>query len=201
VANNPLASYLKQSSLLITPSVARAFDKVDRRHFVRRENLDRAYENIPLPIGEGQTISQPITVAFMLTLLDLKPAQKVLDVGSGSGWTTALIAAILGPKGRVYGTERIESLVEFGRVNIAKYRFKNASILLAGEKLGLSQKAPYDRILVSAAGKRISEELVGQLKIGGVMVLPVMNSVYRVVKKKKGIEKEEFYGFDFVELK
>jgi len=201
VANNPLASYLKRSLLLKNPSVIKAIDEVDRRHFVREEFLEGAYEDIPLPIGEGQTISQPTTVAFMLTLLGLKPAQKVLDVGSGSGWTTALIAAIIGPRGRVYGTERVESLVEFGQNNLAKYALKNASISRAGEKLGLAQKAPFDRILVSAAAKYIPRELINQLRVGGVMVLPVINSVYRVVKTKERYKKEGFYGFDFVELK
>ncbi|PIP86757.1 L-isoaspartyl protein carboxyl methyltransferase, partial [Candidatus Campbellbacteria bacterium CG22_combo_CG10-13_8_21_14_all_43_18] len=156
----------------------------------------------PLPIGEGQTISQPTVVAFMLELLELEEGQKVLDVGSGSGWTTALIRDIVGPSGEVYGLERQPNLVEFGRANLGKFNFRKAEIFQAKEGvLGYPERGPYDRILVSAAYDEIPQELIKQLKAGGIMVAPVRDSILKISKKSEDeIEKEGFQGFYFVPL-
>ena len=160
-----------------------------------------ANENYPLPIGFGQTISQPFTVAFMLKLLSPQEGDKVLDVGCGSGWTTALLANLVGKTGKVFGVEIIPELVEFGRKNLAKYNFPNAEIVQAGAELGLPSEAPFDRILVSAAAEEIPETLLRQLKAPGVMVLPVKNVIVQIKKDATGeISKKEFPGFAFVPL-
>lgn len=134
----------------------------------------------PIDIGFGQTISQPSTVAVMLERLDVRPGQKVLDVGSGSGWTTALLARLVGRGGSVMGVERIPELVEFGRQNLANFAITkamaNAEIRPAGERLGLPEEAPFNRILVSAhpPGNWLNE-LQQQLSTrGGRLIAPVV---------------------------
>ena len=159
------------------------------------EYSDEAYGDYPLPIGHGQTISQPYTVAYMLELLQPERGDRVLDVGSGSGWTAALLASIVGPDGRVWGTEIIPELVEFGRANLAKYNFKNATIERAAG-LGLPEHAPYDKILVSAAADDVPDSLLDQLAPGGIMVIPIKTSVWKITHT----EREEHPGFAFVPL-
>lgn len=206
--NSDLVAKLKADGFLKTPAIISAFQKIDRADFVLPQYLNEAYEDYPLPIGHGQTISQPATVALMLELLQPKNGEKILDIGTGSGWATALLADIIGEGGSVYGTELIPELVEFGKNNLSKYSFNHAEILLAGrlaptgEKLGWSPKAPFDKILVSAAAEELPEELIKQLKIGGgIMVVPVKNSIFKIIRiAENKFQAEEFPGFVFVPL-
>lgn len=196
-----LISNLIKQGVLKDERIINAFINISRKNFVLPEYEEEACSDYPLPTGYGQTISQPFTVAFMLELLDVKNESKVLDVGSGSGWTTALLAE-LAKNGSVYGTEIIPELVEFGKMNLNRYKFKNAEILQAGETLGLREKAPFDRILVSASTSRLPKELVSQMKTGGIMVIPIGNCVFKVKKiSNKKAELEKFEGFAFVPLK
>jgi len=173
---------------------------VDRAGFVQPSLIDRAYENYPLPLGWAQTISQPYTVAFMLDLLDVRLGDSVLDIGSGSGWTTTLLANLTGNEGSVLGLERISTLVEFGASNLAKYSFSYAQIAASGKLLGNPENL-YNKILVSAASNELPKELILQLKIGGVMVIPVENSILKITKiAEEEIETETHYGFVFVPL-
>ena len=128
-----------------------AFQTIDRKEFVLHDEKENPYGDDPLSIGDEQTISQPTTVAFMLELLAFAKKDKILDVGSGSGWTTALLAHLTGTKGKVYGMEIIPKLVKLGNDNLAKYEFPHAEIFEAGETLGLPVEAPFDKILFSAA--------------------------------------------------
>ena len=193
-----LNKHLLNTGVLKTPSITKAFYEVDRKDFVAKEYLNEAYDDHALPIGEGQTISQPTTVAIMLELLQPQEGDRILDVGSGSGWTTALLANIVGSRGRVFGVEIQTDLVNMGKKNIEK--FSNSSIQKP-KGLGLKDKAPFDRILVSAAAYEIPQELVDQLKNQGVMVIPIENSIVKVVKKEQTLETEQMYGFAFVPLK
>ncbi len=192
------------SGVLKTQEIKKAFAEVDRKDFVRPEYFDLAYEDIPLPIGYGQTISQPTTVAFMLELLQPKKGLKVLDVGTGSGWTTALLAHIVGKEGEVVGVEIIPELVEFGKQNISRYcKGLNANIFLAKKEFGYPLESPYDRILVSASGNEVPVALIRQLKKGGVMIIPVKNSIWKVIRRSVNTDdiwKEEYPGFVFVPL-
>jgi protein-L-isoaspartate(D-aspartate) O-methyltransferase len=181
--------------------ISQAFAKYDRSNFVPQEVKSRTGADAPLPIGYGQTISQPTTVEMMLDWLDARPGDKVLDVGSGSGWTAALLSHIVGPNGRVYAVERVPQLVEFGRQNASRAGVKNAEFYQAGETYGLPENAPFDRVLVSAAARKIPKDLMEQLKPGGKLVIPVRNSIYEISKNQNGEMKSvEHPGFVFVPL-
>jgi protein-L-isoaspartate(D-aspartate) O-methyltransferase len=189
------------SGMLKSPLIIDAFRTIDRKYFVPEKYIDDTYIDAPLPIGDYQTISQPSTVAFMLEKLDPQDGNMVLDIGSGSGWTTALLCYMVGDKGSVTGLERIDALVEQGKGNLSKFSFNsNCHIEKAGEKLGQPQKQ-FDRILVSASADETPEELFLQLKIGGILVIPIRESIYKFTKiSETKMQKEEFYGFVFVPL-
>lgn len=190
------AGYLK------TPEIINAFYKIDRIDFIPEELKSEAEVNTPLPIGYGQTISQPLTVAFMLELLQPKSGHKILDVGSGSGWQSSLLAYIAGDEGRIIAIERIPELSEFGKENSQKYNFKNLKFITSDGSMGYKKEAPYDRIIVAAAAfNKIPSELKNQLKINGRLVIPVKNSIWLVIKKEENkFEEKEFPGFVFVPL-
>ncbi len=196
-----LVDSLVQDGVLRTPMILHAFRAVDRADFVPPEYRAAAYDDEALPIGFHQTISQPYTVAFMLELLSPKRGENILDMGSGSGWTTALLADIVGKEGAVHGVEIVPDLARCGKNNLAKYRFSQAEIFLAGATLGSPAHAPFDKILVSAAGDSVPQKLLTQLKVYGTMVLPVRDAVWQVKKISESTTKtKQFEGFAFVPL-
>jgi protein-L-isoaspartate(D-aspartate) O-methyltransferase len=165
----------------LSPRIEAAFAAVPRSGFVPRHQLRFVDADRPLPIGHDQTISQPTTVANMLELLDVQPGHRVLDVGSGSGWTTALLAHLVGPDGEVIGLERVPELVDWGGANLAATGQGWASIRSAVPgTIGLPDAEPFDRILVSAGADELPTELVGQLADGGVLVIPVHSEMLRL---------------------
>jgi len=190
--------YLKSDILI------EAFFNVERKEFLPQELEDQAEANIALPIGYGQTISQPLTVAFMLELLNPQAGQKILDVGSGSGWTTALLAFVVGEKGKVVALERIKELFEFGKKNVQKFSFYEKGIVEfyeADGTKGFPQEAPFDRILVSAAAEEVPPALKEQLKINGKLIIPVGDELCYLEKKDaNNFFEERFPGFEFVRL-
>lgn len=199
--NELMIKKIASRGVLRTDKIVQAFKKIDRVKFVKPEFEGRAYDDMPLPIHAGQTISQPTTVAFMLELLQPQPGEKIMDVGTGSGWTTALLAELVGPQGFVHGVEIMPDLIEFGRQNLNRFQIKNASIVPAQKILGIPEEAPFDRILVSAYSREIPKELVEQLKIDGRMVIPINHSVVKIEKTSETeIEKDEYHGFVFVPL-
>ena len=197
--NDYLVDYLISNGVLKSETLINAFRKIDRKDFVLLEEQDIPYLDTALQIGYGQTISQPYVVAFMLELLDLEPANKVLDIGSGSGYTTALISQSIGKIGYVFGLEKIPALVEFGKQNLKKYEIYNAFISRASYDLGIRLKK-FDRILVSAAAQDFPMELLDQLEEGGKMVIPIKNSIYLIEKKEGKVYEKRFGDFSFVPL-
>jgi len=181
--------------------VAAAFEAVPRDGFLPRAQLRHRHRDAPLPIGHGQTNSQPTTVRQMLELLDVQPGDRVLDVGAGSGWTTALLGWLTGPGGAVCGVERVPDLVTFGAANVAAAGMPWARVEAAvpGE-LGRPATGPYDRVLVSAQAPVLPQELVDQLAPGGVLVIPVAGRMLRVRAAEGGPAIEEHGWYRFVPL-
>jgi len=200
LSNNSLINHLINRDTLKSSNIIEAFRHIDRADFVLDPTVSDIYEDYPLQIGYQQTISQPTTVAMMLEMLSPKEGEKILDIGSGSGWTTALLSFIVGEKGSVTGLERVDSLVEFGNDNLKKYRFKNSAIIQAKDELGIVDEK-FDKILVSASANELPYSLLEQLKVDGKLVIPVKNSIYEITKKEDGkIINIEHYGFRFVPL-
>ena len=192
-----------------------AFTKIKRVDFVTPGMEELSQLNEALPIGFGQTISQPLVVGFMIELLDPREGEKILDVGSGSGWTTALLAELVGEMGKVVAVELIPELKTFGETNVRKYDFVERGIaqFICGDgSKGYKSQAPFDKILASASiqsvkvdeagareGKEIPPEWKDQLKIGGRIVTPIDSSIWLFVKKSETeFEKTEYPGFVFV---
>ena len=190
-----------EAGVLKTPNIIKAFQIIDRKYFVPKEYWDYAYIDKPLPIGKNQTISQPITVAFMLELLEPKKRDKILDIGSGSAWTTSLLCYLVGENGSVLGVERVDELVKTGQQNLSQFKLGNhCQIQKAGDTLGISDEK-FDKILVSASAKQIPKELFAQLKPNGILVVPVQNSIFKFKKiNETDIQSQEFPGFVFVPL-
>jgi protein-L-isoaspartate(D-aspartate) O-methyltransferase len=179
-----------------------AFRAVARRNFLPAVKQEFADIDMPLSIGYGQTNSQPSTVRRMLGWLDVRPGQTILDIGSGSGWTTALLAHLVGPAGQVHAVELIPELRKFGEANCEATGVTNAHFYASKEVFGLPEKAPYDRILVSASADTLPPELIEQLRPGGRLVIPIGNSIMVITKALDGtLEQQNHPGFTFVPLR
>lgn len=193
---------MKDRGVLTSPALEEAFLKVDRRFFVPDHLKEQCYGDYPLPIGEGQTISQPSTVAFMLELLSVEKGNRILDVGAGSCWTTALLAALTGDTGQVIGLERVKTLAAFGKSNLDKVKVPNARVHHANGFYGWEERAPYDRILVSAAADQVPEALLNQLQKGGKLVIPLRDfwgNMLLITKDEQGnFHRKTHAGFAFV---
>ncbi len=197
---NKLVDTIVQNGTLHSEHIINAFRSIDRADFIPEESKLFAHIDRPIHIGHQQTISQPTTVAFMLELLAPQKGERILDIGSGSCWTTALLAHIVGSEGSVLGIERVEELVEFGKQNLEKYNFKQASVERADMNLGKPKEKPYDKILVSASARSFPNELLSQVKEGGIIVIPVRNAIWRIVRIEHQPVIEKFDGFVFVPL-
>lgn len=199
---NNLLNFWQSDKLLKKRMVLDAFKKVKRENFVPKYLKEFAYDDIPLHIGEGQTISQPTTVAIMTNALKLKTGDKVLEVGSGSGYQAAIISEIIGKTGKLYTIEYLKNLYILAKNNLKNY--KNVTVILGDGSKGLKKEAPFDKIIVTAASPNIPKQLVQQLKTGGILIVPVgglIQDMIKITKKENGIKKENLGEFRFVPLK
>ena len=185
------------------PEVLKSIETIDRSSFISKSFLNRSLEDIPLPIECGQTISQPSLVAFMIQQLEIPYRSKVLEIGTGSGYQTAILSRL---SSRVYSIERYKKLVDMAKLRLAKLNISNVIILLMDGFYGYSLQAPFDRIILTAAVEEIPNLLISQLKVGGIMIIPVglsnqKQSLLKVIKTEKGLDIKELMSVRFVQMK
>ena len=188
--------YALRSAGVTDPRVLHAMERIDRAHFIRGHFADHAHEDVPLPIPCGQTISQPSVVGQMTQALAVQPRDKVLEIGTGSGYQAAILSLLAR---RVYTVDRWRPLVMQARDVFAGLGLHNITAIIADGSHGLADQAPFDRILVTAAAEDPPGPLLAQLRIGGIMVLPVGRSdaVQTLLRVTRTAEK----GYDYDELR
>jgi protein-L-isoaspartate(D-aspartate) O-methyltransferase len=202
---NSLVDDLKMRGYVTSKAVEDAMRRVPREEFLPAALREEAYVDSPLPIGEAQTISAPHMVAIMAENLDLKPGQKILEVGTGSGYHAAVCAEVIAPDGHIYSIERITSLASFAEDNLKRTGYaKLVTVILGDGSKGLPDHAPYDRIFVAAGAPEVPSPLTAQLAHGGKLLVPVGTRWYqdliRVTRKGAKLEKENLGGCVFVPL-
>ena len=185
------------------PEILNSIETIDRSCFVSKSFLNRSLEDIALPIECGQTISQPSLVAFMTQQLEIPQRSKVLEIGTGSGYQTAILARLAS---RVYSIERYKKLVDIAKIRLSNLNISNVIILLQDGFFGYSPQAPFDRIILTAAVEEIPSLVINQLKVGGIMIVPVgmsnqKQSLLKVVKTEKGLDIKELMSVRFVQMK
>ena len=185
------------------PEILNSIETIDRSCFVSKSFTNRSLEDIALPIECGQTISQPSLVAFMTQQLEIPYRSKVLEIGTGSGYQTAILARLAS---RVYSIERYKKLVDIAKIRLANLNISNVIILLQDGFFGYSPQAPFDRIILTAAVEEIPILVLKQLRVGGIMIVPVgmsnqKQSLLKVVKTEKGLDIKELMSVRFVQMK
>jgi protein-L-isoaspartate(D-aspartate) O-methyltransferase len=184
------------------PAVLRAMDEVPREHFVENTFVDSAYADQALPIACGQTISQPYVVAYMTEQLGVRGGHRVLEVGTGSGYQAAVLSRLAG---EVVSVERYRTLAEAARKRLSALGYENVEVQVGDGLAGVPERAPYDRIIVTAAAETVPDALLEQLAEGGVMVLPLgphagPQRLVKLTKGEQGINQEDLIGVRFVPL-
>ena len=187
---------------IMDAGVLRALDEVPREHFVEDRYADTAYADQALPIACGQTISQPYVVAYMTEQLGVKPQHRVLEVGTGSGYQAAVLSRLAR---EVVSVERYRTLADSARMRLQTLGYHNVQVLVGDGLAGVPDRAPYDRIIVTAAAETVPEALVAQLAEGGVMVLPLgphagAQRLIKLTKSEDGLKQEDLIGVRFVPL-
>ena len=178
-------------------------ESLDRSDFVSKSFLDRCLEDIALPIDCGQTISQPSLVALMTQQLEIPQRSKILEIGTGSGYQTAILARL---SSRVYSIERYKTLADMAKKRLERLNISNVTILLQDGFFGYAPQAPFDRIILTAAVEEIPSLIISQLKVGGIMIVPVglpnqKQSLLKVIKNEKGLDITELMSVRFVQMK
>ncbi|MEK9727530.1 MAG: methyltransferase domain-containing protein [Candidatus Margulisiibacteriota bacterium] len=199
-AYESLIFQLRDDDIIKSTVIFEAFLTMHRCHFVANADESSIALDCPIPIGFGQTNSQPRTVAMMLEWLSPQPNDQILDIGCGSGWTSALLGHIVGERGHIIGLDRIPELVALASRNVSKFNLPQVHIDLAGQAIGQPHQT-FDRILVSAAAETFPQALLSQLKPNGILVIPVKNTIFRIQKDDQHhITEDRFEGFRFVPL-
>ena len=194
--------YALRSKGVTDARVLTAMEQVDRADYVKGTFADRAYEDMPLPIACGQTISQPYVVGLMTQALQISPRDKVLEIGTGSGYQAAILSKLAR---RVYTVDRYRRLVQAARAVFEANDITNITTFTADGSHGFAEQAPFDRILLTAAAEDPPGPLLAQLRVGGIMVLPVgqsdaVQSLIRVTRTETGLEYDELRAVRFVPL-
>lgn len=187
-----------ETQVLSEPLLLKAFQSVDRRDFVPEDFQVEAYEDYPLPLLGDQSIPQPSTLAFMLELLEPHNGDSVLEIGSGSGWASALLGYCVGEKGSVIGVDIIPELALLSSKNLAHYKDINVEIRLTEPGFPSIPEAPFDRVLISASLEEIPEDLIYLLNESGILVVPEGETIVKIVRDGSRHTREEYPGFSFV---
>ncbi|MEM0159438.1 MAG: protein-L-isoaspartate O-methyltransferase [Candidatus Micrarchaeaceae archaeon] len=184
--------------------VARAMLKFDRKDFLPESEKENAYVDVPLPIGDGQTTSAPSIIAFMLKSLELRKGMKVLEVGTGTGYQTALLSDLVGNSGSIISMEISRTIFMFASQNIKAHKISNVKLVNANALVAYKQYAPYNRIIFSAAMKRLDEDVAMALVDGGIMVAPIGDFfgqyLYKITRSGNSLEKEALLPVAFVSI-
>ena len=204
-ARKRMVRRLLDSGYISGPAVSKAMEAVERHLFLPGELVEQAYLDTPLHIGQGQTISAPHMVGMMVEALDLRPGQRVLEVGGGSGYHAAVMAELIRPGGRVYSMERIESLASSAKKNLQAAGYADVVETVVGDGTrGLPEHAPYDRISIAAASPGIPQPLKEQMEEGGKLLIPVGGRFYQelmlVIRKSGDYQQRDLGGCVFVPL-
>ena len=186
-----LIEKMRVKRTLKSRDLERALRAMPRHLFVPKELLSYAYNDEPLHIGYEQTISQPTTVVIMTEALDVKKGHNVLEIGTGSGWQSAILSYLVGKDGTVFTVERIHELIKTAKTNLKKMGANNVKVIEGDGSKGLKRHAPYNRIIVTAASPNVPDSLKEQLKIGGKMVIPVGKKIQTMMLIKR-ISKDKF---------
>ena len=197
-----LMAEIRASGREISEPVLAAVERVDRHRFVRPENVDEAYENRPLPIGEGQTISQPLIVAMMTEALGISSGDRVLEIGTGSGYQAAVLAEM---GARVYSVEIIPALAKWSAENLRGAGYQDVDQRTGDGYFGWQDEAPFDGIIVTAAPDHVPQPLIRQLKVGGRMIVPVgppgfYQTLWKIEQTADGVVAENLGLVRFVPL-
>jgi len=202
-----LVRRLSENGYIKTEKVKKAMEAVPREEFIPASNRPYAYADQPLPIGEGQTISAPHMVAMICEILDLEEGMKVLEIGAGFGYNAAVVAQIIGKKGHLYSIERISSLAEIAKDNLKRTGLgDNVTVIVGDGTKGYKEEVPYDRIYGTASAPSLPEPLKEQLKIGGIMLIPVgeqqyfQDLVYIKRESEDQFERKSMGGVAFVPM-
>jgi len=182
--------------------VLKAIEKIPRHFFIETLFEDDAYENKPFPIGRGQTISNPYTVAYQTELLEVQPGDKVLEIGTGSGYQTAVLAEL---GAIIFSVERHQPLSQKADKMLRYFGYQDVSTFYGDGFIGVPSEAPFDKILITAAAPEIPKELLKQMKVGGIMVIPFgEGEVQQMIRIRRlevnEFEKETFSDFTFVPM-
>ena len=200
---NELIKIMKNSGFLNDNKVELAIRKSPRHEFVPKSLVDMAYENIPISLMKNQTISQPSVVSRMTELLNVMEGQKILEIGSGSGWQSAILSFLVA-HGKIFSIERHPKLVKFAKENLNKLGIQNVDIILGDGSLGLLKESPFDRIIITAACKKVPPPLFEQLSLDGLLIAPVGEYPQSLILFKKTsqgiIEIKNQPGYVFVPL-
>ena len=201
-----LVEDLVQEGVIKSERVKKAMLSVPREEFVMPEYRMMAYEDRPLPLFAGATISAPHMVAMMCELINPRPGMKILEVGTGSGYHAAVCAEAIERRGKVYTVEIVKELAVYAAQNLERLGYWGVVEVYHGDgRMGLERHAPFDAIIVTAAASSMPQALVRQLKDGGVMVIPVEEGVgqvlYKVVKRGERVERRVFYFVMFVPMR
>ena len=198
-----LIRIMREKGFLTSDKIEQAIRKTPRHFFVPEKHRQDAYEDRPIETKNGQTISQPSVVARMTEWLDVKPRMKILEIGTGSGWQSAIIARLIEPE-TVFTVEKSKELAEFAKKNLIKANVKNVKVIHSDGTLGLPQEAPFDRIIITAACENVPNSITEQLTEKGILIAPIGKNVQKMViyqkRNHKLIEKKIEDGYVFVPL-